>query len=108
MAAESFVLLHLKDRLRDLIQEKRKRISRLRDESGDTVVAKVTVEQLLGGARDIRSLVYETSLLDKEGILLRGWSVFELREKLPKVFLHFFRLSVIFWNFSNDFATDGK
>jgi citrate synthase len=86
MAAESEDIVGaLKERLRALIQEKRERIAGVRADYGGAVLGKVTVDQLFGGARDIKCLVYETSLLDKEGILLRGWSVFELRDKLPKV-----------------------
>lgn len=45
----------------------------------------VTLDQVYGGMRDITSMVYETSLLDaNEGIRFRGFSITELREKLPR------------------------
>lgn len=54
-------------------------------EHKNTLVDEVTVEQMFGGMRDITSMVYETSLLDaEEGIRFRGFSITELRERLPK------------------------
>ena len=45
----------------------------------------VTLDQVYGGMREITSMVYETSLLDaNEGIRFRGFSITELREKLPR------------------------
>lgn len=45
-----------------------------------------TIGQLIGGMRNMKALVTETSLLDSdEGIRFRGYSIPELREKLPKV-----------------------
>jgi len=44
----------------------------------------VRIEQMYGGMRDITSMIWETSLLDaEEGIRFRGYSIPELREKLP-------------------------
>ncbi|MCK7541081.1 MAG: hypothetical protein MZV63_64445 [Marinilabiliales bacterium] len=48
-------------------------------------VSKVDVGQVVGGARDIISMLWDVSLLDKfEGIRFRGYSIPELRDKLPK------------------------
>jgi len=45
----------------------------------------VTVDQVIGGMRGIPGLLWETSLLDPdEGIRLRGYSLPELQEHLPK------------------------
>ena len=53
-------------------------------EHGDTVIDKVTLGQAYGGMRDIKSMIYETSLLDaQEGIRFRGFTIPELQEKLP-------------------------
>lgn len=52
---------------------------------GDLVVDKVTVSQVIGGMRGIKCMLWETSQLDpEEGIRFRGYSIPELREKLPK------------------------
>lgn len=66
----------------DLLQ---KEIKDLIAQHGETVLDKVTVAQVYQGARGIPALITETSLLDaNEGIRFRGFSIPELREKLPK------------------------
>ena len=52
---------------------------------GEEKVDEVTLSQVYGGARGIISMIWEPSLLDPiEGIRFRGYSIPELREKLPK------------------------
>ncbi|MBL7817366.1 MAG: citrate (Si)-synthase, eukaryotic [Saprospiraceae bacterium] len=59
-------------------------IKALLKEHGNTVIDSVTVSQAYGGMRDIKSMIWETSLLDaQEGIRFRGFSIPELQEKLP-------------------------
>ncbi|PUZ29262.1 citrate (Si)-synthase, eukaryotic [Chitinophaga parva] len=54
-------------------------------EHGTKKIGDVTVAQAYQGMRGITGLVTETSLLDaNEGIRFRGYSIPELREKLPK------------------------
>jgi citrate synthase len=54
-------------------------------EHGNKVIGEVTLSQVYQGMRGITGLVTETSLLDaNEGIRFRGYSIPELREKLPK------------------------
>jgi len=61
------------------------RVGKLNKDFGTVNVSKVDVGQIVGGARDIISMLWDTSLLDKfEGIRFRGFSIPELREKLPK------------------------
>ncbi len=56
----------------------------MKTEHGHKVVDKVTIDQLIGGARSIKSMLWETSLLDPmEGIRFRGYTIPELQEKLP-------------------------
>lgn len=67
--------LPMKDEIKSLIKE-----------HGDKIVGEVTLAQLFGGMRGVKSLVTETSQLDPvEGIRFRGYSIPELREKLPKI-----------------------
>lgn len=48
------------------------------------IIDQVTVGQVFGGMRGIKSMLWETSLLDpEEGIRFRGYSIPELRSKLP-------------------------
>ncbi|MEO6758776.1 MAG: citrate (Si)-synthase, partial [Saprospiraceae bacterium] len=54
-------------------------------EHGKKKVDEVTLDQVYGGMRDITSMLWEPSLLDpEEGIRFRGFSIPELREKLPR------------------------
>ena len=54
-------------------------------ENGTKVVGEVQLSQIYQGMRGMTGLVTETSLLDsQEGIRFRGYSIPELREKLPK------------------------
>ena len=54
-------------------------------EHGSKKIGEVQLSQLYQGMRGITGLVSETSLLDaQEGIRFRGYTITELREKLPK------------------------
>ena len=60
-------------------------IKQLLKEHGNKVIGEVTLSQIYQGMRGVTGLVSETSLLDaNEGIRFRGYSIPELREKLPK------------------------
>lgn len=52
---------------------------------GKTKLDEVNVGQVLGGMRGVKSMIWETSQLDPiEGIRFRGYSIPELKEKLPR------------------------
>ncbi|HWY97796.1 MAG TPA: citrate (Si)-synthase, eukaryotic [Bacteroidia bacterium] len=54
-------------------------------EHGDAVIGEYTVAQVYQGMRGMTGLITETSKLDpEEGIRFRGYTIPELREKLPK------------------------
>ena len=60
-------------------------IKQILKEHGSKVVGEVTLSQIYQGMRGITGLVTETSLLDSnEGIRFRGYSIPELKDKLPK------------------------
>ncbi len=53
-------------------------------ENQETIIDQVTIGQVFGGMRGIKSMLWETSLLDaEEGIRFRGYSIPELSLKLP-------------------------
>jgi len=53
-------------------------------EHGDKVAGEVTLKQVFGGMRGVKSMVWETSNLDPvEGIRFRGYSIPELSKLLP-------------------------
>ena len=59
-------------------------IKKLLKEHGNKKIGEVSLAQIYQGMRGITGLVTETSLLDpQEGIRFRGYSIPELREKLP-------------------------
>ena len=56
----------------------------LKKDYGHRSLGEVTVDQCIGGSRDVKCMYYETSLLDaQEGIRIRGYSLPELQAKLP-------------------------
>jgi len=65
--------------------EWRERIKSLAKEHGEVKVDDVTVSQIVGGMRDIKSLLTDVSFVDPaHGILFRGMTIPELLKKLPK------------------------
>lgn len=76
------------DPLKQLFQEKSqahaKAVKELLKEHGTRKVDDVQLDQVYGGMRDITCMLWEPSLLDaEEGIRFRGFSIPELRQKLP-------------------------
>ncbi len=75
----------LKDTLASKIQEFRPRTTRLVKEFGKVIIDQVTIDQCIGGARDVRCLVTDISYLDPfEGIRFRGKTIPETMQALPK------------------------
>jgi len=76
----------LKKQVQDKIEAWRPRTARLVKEFGNVKVGEVNIEQVIGGARSIKSLVTDISYLDpNEGIRFRGLTIPEVLAKLPKV-----------------------
>ncbi|MCX7875569.1 MAG: citrate (Si)-synthase [Melioribacteraceae bacterium] len=76
----------LKEKLQEKIAIERPRTEKLIKEYGNVKVDEVTIGQIIGGMRDIKSLVTDISYLDPyEGIRFRGLTIPEVLEKLPKV-----------------------
>jgi len=63
----------------------RERIKSLANEHAEIVVDTVTIEEVIGGMRDIKSLLTDISSVDPgEGIRFRGMSINEVLKALPK------------------------
>ena len=76
----------LKEKLREKIVAERPRTEKLMKEFGNVKVDEVTISQVIGGMRDIKSLVTDISYLDPfEGIRFRGLTIPEVFAKIPKV-----------------------
>eukprot|EP01099_Mayorella_cantabrigiensis_P008503 TRINITY_DN7_c0_g1_i1.p1 TRINITY_DN7_c0_g1~~TRINITY_DN7_c0_g1_i1.p1 ORF type:complete len:462 (+),score=102.31 TRINITY_DN7_c0_g1_i1:48-1433(+) len=75
----------LKDRLSVVIPQHVERINKIKKEYSDKVIDQVTVSQVYGGMRSIKSMVWEISNLDpEEGIRFRGYTIPECQKLLPK------------------------
>ncbi len=75
----------LQDKIAGMLPEWRERVKKLVKEHGDVVVGEVTIAQVYGGMRDVRSLVTDISFVDPaEGIRFRGMSIPEVLAALPK------------------------
>uniref|UniRef100_A0A060T984 Citrate synthase n=1 Tax=Blastobotrys adeninivorans TaxID=409370 RepID=A0A060T984_BLAAD len=75
----------LKERFAELLPEKQEQVKKLRKEHGNTVLGEVTLDQVYGGMRGIKALVWEGSVLDaEEGIRFRGRTIPDLQKELPK------------------------
>lgn len=75
--------------LKSLFQHKTQQVQKdlkgILKDHGDLQVDTVVMRQVIGGMRGIKSMFSETSLLDPmDGIKFRGYSIPQLREKLPK------------------------
>ncbi len=76
----------LKTKLLAKIEEHRPRTTKLTKEFGKVVIDEVTIDQCIGGARDVRCLVTDISYLDpQEGIRFRGKNIPETFAALPKL-----------------------
>ncbi|GBN47356.1 putative citrate synthase 1, mitochondrial [Araneus ventricosus] len=76
----------LKGLMAKKIIEHQKAVKKFREMYGSKVIGEITVDQIYGGMRGMKSLVTETSHLDpEEGIRFRDLTIPECREQLPKV-----------------------
>lgn len=76
----------LKDRFKEKAEIANAEIKDILAKNGEKIIGEVKLKQIYMGMRGMTGLVTETSLLDpQEGIRFRGYSIPELREKLPKV-----------------------
>ncbi|RMD43646.1 hypothetical protein DV735_g1430, partial [Chaetothyriales sp. CBS 134920] len=67
------------------LPEEIEKVKKLRKDYGSKVIGEVTLDQVYGGARGIKSLVWEGSVLDsEEGIRFRGKTIPECQQLLPK------------------------
>jgi len=71
--------------LHEQAPEYRAKLKHIKDSYGKEILGTCTVEQAIGGMRSVKSMLYETSLLDaEEGIRFRGYTIPEVQKLLPK------------------------
>ena len=76
----------LKDKFSKRADEMRSQFQDLKKNYSDVKLGEYNIGSVINGMRGMTGLLYDTSLLDsEEGIRFRGYSIPELREKLPKV-----------------------
>ena len=77
------MILH--EKISAQLPARRERIKSLAREHGEAVVDQVTVGQIVGGMRGIKSLITDVSFVDPEhGIRFRGMTIPEVLKALPK------------------------
>ncbi len=75
----------LKEKFSAKMVPMRERVQKITKEHGEMKIGDVSIAQAYGGMRSVKCMVWETSALDPiEGIRFRGFTIPELREKLPK------------------------
>jgi citrate synthase len=82
---QQFKMGYIKEKFKVKADELNAEVKDLVKNHGTRKIEDVTLAQVYQGMRGITGLVTETSLLDaNEGIRFRGYSIPELREKMPK------------------------
>jgi citrate synthase len=78
-------MMIIQDKIAAQLPEWRERVQRLIKNYGNQKVGDVTVEQIYSGIRGVQINVSDVSYVDpQEGIRIRGYTIPELMEKLPK------------------------
>lgn len=76
----------LEEKIEKLLPAWRERVQRLKKEHGNFKVCDVTVSQIYGGIRGVQIQVSDISYVDpQEGIRIRGYTIPQLLELLPKL-----------------------
>ena len=71
----------LQETLEQQVPAKQLQLATLKKEHGSKVIGKVTIDQLIGGARGVKCMLWETSNLDpEEGIRFRGLTIPECQQ----------------------------
>jgi len=77
-------VVNLADTIAELVPEKQQKLAELKKNHGSQVVGEVTIDQVIGGARSVKCMLWETSNLDpEEGIRFRGYTIPECQAILP-------------------------
>ncbi|KIM49193.1 hypothetical protein M413DRAFT_438358 [Hebeloma cylindrosporum] len=74
----------LRDTLKEAIPIKQEQLKKLKAEHGNTVVGDVKVDNIIGGMRGLKAMLWEASVLDPiEGIRFHGLSIPDCQKVLP-------------------------
>ena len=76
----------LQETLASQLTAKQTQLATLKKEHGSKVIGQVTIDQLIGGARGVKCMLWETSNLDpEEGIRFRGLTIPECQQVSFKI-----------------------
>jgi citrate synthase len=79
----------LQETLTSQLIPKQTQLATLKKEHGSKVIGKVTIDQLIGGARGVKCMLWETSNLDpEEGIRFRGLTIPECQQVSLRIFYY--------------------
>ncbi|XP_006458186.1 hypothetical protein AGABI2DRAFT_190539 [Agaricus bisporus var. bisporus H97] len=74
----------IRDTLKEVIPAKQEQLKRLKAEHSQTVVGDIKVENIIGGMRGLKSMLWDASVLDpNEGIRFHGLSIPDCQKVLP-------------------------
>ncbi|KAG5353976.1 hypothetical protein C0989_011464 [Termitomyces sp. Mn162] len=74
----------LRETLEEVIPAKQEQLKRLKTEHGQAVVGDVKVENIIGGMRGLKAMLWDASVLDaNEGIRFHGLSISDCQKVLP-------------------------
>ncbi|KAF5315976.1 hypothetical protein D9611_004631 [Ephemerocybe angulata] len=74
----------LRETLQEVIPAKQEQLKKLKSEHSQTVVGDVKVENIIGGMRGLKAMLWEASVLDaNEGIRFHGLSIPDCQKVLP-------------------------
>ena len=77
----------LQETLAEQVPGKQVALASLKKEHGGKVIGNVTIDQLIGGARGVKCMLWETSNLDpEEGIRFRGLTIPECQEVSLRIY----------------------
>jgi len=79
----------LKEKLASKIPALREEMKDIVSKHGDKVVSEVTIKQVFGGMRGVKSLLCDTSLVEPDkGLIIRGRPIMDLDDKWPEEILY--------------------
>lgn len=85
MMVEKINPLNLENKIAEQLPQWRERVSHLLKHYGSTPIGQITIGQAYGGMRGVHALVTEISHVDPfKGIRMRGYTVQEILQKLPR------------------------
>ncbi|KAK0483551.1 citrate synthase [Armillaria novae-zelandiae] len=82
--ARSLSTQSLKDAIKETIPAKQEQLKRIKAQHAGTTIGEVKVENVIGGMRGLKAMLWDSSVLDpEEGIRFHGLSIPDCQKQLP-------------------------